>query len=149
MYQHILVPIDGSETSKTAIQHAASIAQACQSKITLVQVLILDPLIAAEYLHMGESNHLIERARTVMQQDLSKAQQLLLEYGVNAESQILEGHVVHSEILNAATALQADLIIMGSHGYSGIKKLFLGSVAQNLISEASIPVLITGQSTPT
>lgn len=146
MYQHILIPIDGSETSFTAIQHAASIAQAYKSKITVVQVLVLDPIIAAEYMSLGESNLLIERSRAAIQKHLADAQQYFAEYGLSAETQLLEGQVVQREILKTAQNLNVDLIVIGSHGRSGFKKFLLGSVTQSLLTEATLPVLVTGQS---
>lgn len=90
MYQHLLIPIDGSTTSFTAIQHAASIAQAYNSKVTVVQILLLDPIIAAEYIAMGSSNSLIERARTAILQDLEHARAYFLEYGIHIETLLLE-----------------------------------------------------------
>ena len=69
-YQNILVPIDGSETSLTVVKHAVDLAKAFNSKITVVQVLTLDPYIAAEYLSNGQSNSLIERSREFIQNNM-------------------------------------------------------------------------------
>ena len=53
--------------------------------------------------------------------------------------------MIHREIIRAAEELHADLIIIGSHGRTGFKKLFLGSVAQSLLGESHVPVLIVRQ----
>ncbi len=58
-YQNILVPVDGSETSFAAVAKAAELAKAFGSKITVVQVLTLDPYIAAEYITANQTNDLI------------------------------------------------------------------------------------------
>ena len=50
--------------------------------------------------------------------------------------------MIQNELLTAAKNLNVDLIIMGSHGRTGLKKLFLGSVTQNILSETDIPVLV-------
>lgn len=50
--------------------------------------------------------------------------------------------MVHRELVQAAQDLAADLIIIGSHGRTGLKKLFLGSVAQNVLNDVQIPVLV-------
>ena len=50
--------------------------------------------------------------------------------------------MIHREIARAATEMNADLIVMGSHGRTGLKKLFLGSVAQSVLGEGNVPVLI-------
>ena len=70
-YQKILVAIDDSEISDNVIQQAAQLAKALNSEITLVQVMTLDPYLADAYLRMGQSNELIERVRSYVQENLS------------------------------------------------------------------------------
>ena len=144
-YQNILVPVDGSETSFAAVAKAAELAKAFGSKITVVQVLTLDPYIAAEYITANQTNDLIERARASIVKTLEEAKQKFTEQGVEAETKLLEGQVIAREITNAAKDLNADLIVIGSHGRTGLKKLFLGSVAQSVLGEAHIPVLVVRQ----
>ena len=144
-YQNILVPVDGSETSFAAVAKAAELAKAFGSKITVVQVLTLDPYIAAEYITANQTNDLIERARASSVKTLEEAKQKFTEQGVEAETKLLEGQVIAREITNAAKDLNADLIVIGSHGRTGLKKLFLGSVAQSILSEGTTPVLIVRQ----
>jgi nucleotide-binding universal stress UspA family protein len=141
-YQHIFVPIDGSETSLAAVDKAAEFAKAFNAKITVVQVMALDPYIAAEYISAAQTNDMIERARHAILDDLATAKARFSQLDVEVETKLLEGQVVHRELINAAQELGADLIIIGSHGRTGLKKLFLGSVAQNVLSEVHIPVLI-------
>ena len=144
-YQNILVPVDGSETSFAAVAKAAELAKAFGSKITVVQVLTLDPYIAAEYITANQTNDLIERARASIVKTLEEAKQKFTEQGVEAETKLLEAQVIAREITNAAKELNADLIVIGSHGRTGLKKLFLGSVAQSILSEGTTPVLIVRQ----
>ena len=144
-YQNILVPVDGSETSFAAVAKAAALAKAFGSKITVVQVLTLDPYIAAEYITANQTNDLIERARASIVKTLEEAKLKFTEQGVEAETKLLEGQVIAREISNAAKELNADLIVIGSHGRTGLKKLFLGSVAQSILSEGTTPVLIVRQ----
>lgn len=141
-FQNILVPIDGSETSYAAVQKAADFAKTCGSKITVVQVLTLDPYIAAEYITASQTNELIERAKGYIQKSLEDAKAKFAENGIEIETRLLEGQLVHREISQAAEDLKADLIIMGSHGRTGLKKLLLGSVAQSVLTEGTTPVLI-------
>lgn len=141
-FQNILVPIDGSQTSLVAVDKAVELAQAFNSKITVVQVMTLDPYIAAEYITAAQTNDLIERARTSIQQNLDEAKKRFEAAGVQVETQLLEGQVVNTEIAKAAKTLGADLIVIGSHGRTGFKKFFLGSVAQSILGQAEIPVLV-------
>ena len=141
-YQTIVVPVDGSETAYAAVAKSIEFAQAFGSKIIVVQVLSLDPYIAAEYLSSTQTNDLIERARKSILDNLATAEQKFTEAGITVDVQLLEGQVIQNELLTAAKNLNVDLIIMGSHGRTGLKKLFLGSVTQNILSETDIPVLV-------
>ncbi|MGP4772584.1 universal stress protein [Acinetobacter oleivorans] len=142
LYQHILVPIDGSETSMIAMKEAIKLGKALNSKITVVQVMALDPFIADAYVKTGQTNELIERTRTYLLDILEQAKQQFSNEGITVETKLLEGFVVHEEIIQAARDLNADLIVMGSHGRTGVRKLVLGSVAQKVLGESHIPVLI-------
>ena len=144
-YQNILVPVDGSETSYAAVAQAAELAKAFGGKITVVQVLALDPYIAAEYISATQTNDLIERARTSVLKTLEEAAAKFSDLGIPVEAKLLEGQVVHREIIKEAETSKADLIIIGSHGRTGLKRLFLGSVAQSVLGGAHIPVLVVRQ----
>ncbi|ENW03277.1 universal stress protein [Acinetobacter beijerinckii] len=141
-YQKILVAIDDSEISVNVIQQAAQLAKALNSEITVVEVMTLDPYLSEAYLRMGQSNELIERVRSYVQENLTKAEKKFEELGLTVATQVLEGFSIHDEIIGAAQNLGADLIIMGSHGRTGIKKFILGSVAQKVLGESHIPVLV-------
>lgn len=141
-YQKILVAIDDSEISVNVIQQAAQLAKALNSEITVVEVMALDPYLADTYIRLGQSNDLIERVRGYVQENLAKAEQKFEELGLTVATQVLEGFSIPQEIIGAAQNLGADLIIMGSHGRTGFKKFILGSVAQKVLGESHIPVLI-------
>ncbi|NNP76099.1 universal stress protein [Acinetobacter sp. Ac_3412] len=141
-YQKILVAIDDSEIAANVIREAAQLAKALNSEITVAEVMTLDPYLADAYVRMGQSNDLIERVRGYVQENLKKAEQKFEEHGLTVATQVLEGFSVHQEIIGAAQNLGADLIIMGSHGRTGFKQFVLGSVAQKVLAESHIPVLI-------
>ncbi len=141
-FEHILVPVDGSETSYAAVDKAVEIAKAFNSKVTVVQVLALDPYIAAEYITAAQTNDLVERARTAILKTLDEAKAKFAAAGIDAETQLLEGQVIYTEIVKAAESLNTDLIVIGSHGRTGFKKLFLGSVAQSILGQANVPVMV-------
>lgn len=67
------------------------------------------------------------------------------DLGIPVEAKLLEGQVVHRVIIKEAETSKADLIVIGSHGRTGLKRLFLGSVAQSVLGEAHIPVLVVRQ----
>ena len=141
-FKHILVPIDGSETANLAFEKAIGFARTFNSQITLVQVMALDPYIANEYIKTGQTNEMIERARHFILKTLQEAQNKVSTYGLETQTLLLEGQSIHTEILKVAEHLDVDLIVIGSHGRTGLKKLFLGSVAQTLLSSSEIPIMV-------
>lgn len=141
-YQNILVPIDGSDTSLAVIPHVAEFAKQFNSKIIIAEVMTLDPYVAAKYLAGEQSNLLIERARKYSQDNLENAKQKFAEAGVEVSTELLEGEKIPKTIAQAIEKLNIDLVILSSHGRSGVQKFILGSVAQKLITELSIPVMV-------
>ena len=144
-YQNILVPVDGSELSLSVVQHAVELAKAFNSKVTVVQVMTLDPYIASEYLTQGQTNEMIERARQFIQTNIDNAKAEFEAHGVTVESKLLEGENIPRTICKAVEQFNIDLIVLSSHGRSGFKKLLMGSVAQSLITESTVPVFIVKQ----
>ncbi|HEO1777855.1 universal stress protein [Acinetobacter baumannii] len=142
-YHHILVPVDGSPTSLIAVNHAASLAKAFSSKVTLVYALTIDPFISVEIIDSTEiAQDYFNKARASIQSILDQAKEQFSQHGISVETKIVEGQTIHTEIIKAATELKADLLVIGSHGRKGFKKFFLGSVTQTLLGEIHVPVLV-------
>ena len=144
-YQNILVPVDGSEIALHVVQHAANLAKAFNSKVTVVQVMTLDPYIASEYMSLGQSNEIIERAKEYIQTNIDKALAEFEKHGIRPEGKMLEGENIPRTLLKEIEKQNFDLVVISSHGRSGIKKLFMGSVAQSLITQVNIPVFVVKQ----
>ncbi|OUY06358.1 universal stress protein [Acinetobacter populi] len=142
-YQHILVPVDGSDTSLVAVKQAADLAKAFGSKVTAICVLTLDPFIGVEFINTRDmQDDYLKQARAGIQQILDQAKQQFAQQGIEVDTKIVEGQIIHKEIVNAVEQLHADLLVIGSHGRKGIKKMVLGSVAQSVLGEINIPVLV-------
>ncbi|WP_151753562.1 universal stress protein [Acinetobacter soli] len=143
-YQHIMVPVDGSSTSLTAIQHAAKLATTYQSTVTVIYVLTIDPFINIEYINSAHQveNDALKQTREIIKTIVDEAKQKFLTFGIDANTVIIEGQDVHKEIIKASEEHAVDLIVIGSHGRTGIRKLVLGSVTQKLLGETSLPVLV-------
>lgn len=147
MYQNILVALDGSPTSHLALKEALKIADV-SSKIIAISV-VENPLIgysaptmAYDFAIMHDA--FLQHCKNTLEQARNK---------VNSQSNIhIETHVIdlnpHSSydipraILDAAQTYQADLIVMGTHGRQGIKRFFIGSIAEQLIRQSHLPVLL-------
>ena len=145
MFNHILVPIDGSTTALLAMSKAAELAKAFGSTVTLVYVIDPYPFtgVGAEFAY-GPIQYLdTAKAEAAAAVDVARA--ALQAFGVAARTQVQEGHVVHRGILDAARDLGVDLIVMGSHGRRGIEKLVLGSVTQRVLGHTHLSVLVVRQ----
>ena len=88
---------------------------------------------------------MIERARALIQSNIDAAKAQFEAQGITAETKLLEGESISRTIIKAVDELNVDLIVLSSHGRSGIKKLLMGSVAQSLITESKVPVFVVKQ----
>jgi len=142
MFKHILVPVDGSETAQMAVDKASAMAKAFDSKVTVIYVIDPYPFTGvgtdfaygqAEYLNAAtaEANEAVKTAKESFTND-----------GVNVDSSVIEAHTAWRGIVDAGNSLQADLIVMGSHGRNALERLVLGSVAQAVLSHTKLPVLV-------
>jgi len=142
MFEHILVPVDGSPTASQAIDKALGIAQAFKSAVTLIYV--IDPYaftgVGTDFSY-GQNEYL-SAATAEGQQALEAARQLFEAHGVAASGSVVEGTAVYQAILDTAESLGADLVVMGSHGRRGLEKLVLGSVTAQVLSHAHLSVLV-------
>jgi nucleotide-binding universal stress UspA family protein len=142
MFKQILVPVDGSSTALLALDKAIFLAKAFGSGITVIHVIDNYPFvgIGADYA-LGQNEYLAA-ATTSANRALAIAAEAVQAAGLTCQQKVIEGHVLHEGILEAATSLAADLIVMGSHGRHGIEKLLLGSVTQRVLSHTTLPVLV-------
>ena len=146
MYQRILVPTDGSSLSKKATQHA--IALAAQTGAQLVALKVI-PRYPMSYFEGGLSLEASEIAR--IEQEWADAGQAVVDAVVkaaaakgvtNCKAVVMKSDVVSDAVLAAATKHKCDLIVMASHGRSGIKRMLLGSETQHVLTRANVPVLV-------
>ena len=143
MYQRILVPIDGSATSERALQEAIKLA-AGKAQLRLVYVVEeAYPLDAEGYAYI-DYEALQEAVRKTGERTLAQAAVKVRRSGITVETTLLDvpGERVASVIDNEALKWKADLIVIGTHGRSGLSRLLLGSVAEDVVRGASIPVLL-------
>ncbi|ABM36587.1 universal stress protein [Polaromonas naphthalenivorans] len=142
MFKHILVPVDGSLTARHAIDKAVAIAVAFQSAVTVIYV--IDPYafsgVGADFSY-GQAEYL-SAATAEADQAISAARQVFGANGLVIQGSVVEGHSVYQAILDAAESINADLIVMGSHGRRGLEKLVLGSVTAQVLSHAHLSVLV-------
>ena len=143
MYQRILVPINTSSTSERALQEAIKIA-AGKAHLHLIYVLEEIFPVGAEGYDYANSATLREAERKIAEDTLAKAAEKVRQSGATVEVSLLDEpeQSVVDAINNTALNWPADLIVIGTHGRSGLTRLLLGSVAEGVVREASVPVLL-------
>lgn len=143
MYQRILVPINGSATSDLALQEAIKIANDT-SQIRLVCVHEEIVAISPEGFDSINNAALQEAAIKDAERILAMAAETAKKAGIKAETILLDtlGLSIADIINNEAQRWQADLIVIGTHGRTGLTRLILGSVAEGVVREATVPVLL-------
>ena len=145
-YQNILVAVDDSPISYAAIEHAEQLAKIMNSQVTVLSVLAVDPMVGVDFYKIAPSiTEYVMAAEKNAQGRLDDIQQTLAQHGVHATTKIARESSTATAILKVAEEIQADLIIMGSHGHKGLKKWVLGSVAQEVLSSSHYPVLVVKQ----
>lgn len=141
MTKHVLVPLDGSESSWDAVSYAFE--QYDGERITVLHV--VDPI---EGTYTGSDDYdsaAFDRAVERGEELCEEAKAMLEEAGLDSstifETVVETGRPSHT-ILEVADERDADHIVMGSHGRSGLSRILLGSVAETVARRASVPVTI-------
>lgn len=146
MYKHLVVAVDGSNTSLNALKHAASLAVAGNAKLTLVTV--ANP---SEYMTLAPEflQHESYEAAAV-----AGGNEVLAEAGVAAKAAGVNDVQTHllvaakgakemaQELVEYADSNGADLIVIGTHGRSGLMHLLMGSFAETVMRQSHLPLLV-------
>lgn len=141
MFKRILVPLDGSTRAERALPVAARLARAAGGSVVLVQVASV-PITYSPYLASSAyAGEVIEEELTDAENYLKTIARSEVLAGIEVETKVLFGAAAQT-VLSIASSYQVDLIVMTSHGRTGMKRWVLGSVAQKLARYSSIPVFV-------
>lgn len=142
MFKHILVPVDGSKTAQLAVAKAIGLAQAFGSRVTVIYVIDPYPFtgVGTDFAY-GQAEYL-SAATAEANAAVKAAKEVFASATVTVDTSVVEAHTAWRGIVQAGVSLQADLVVIGSHGRSGLEKLVLGSVAQAVLSHTKLPVLV-------
>lgn len=144
MYKHILVAVDGSDTSNLALREAMKLAKDQHSALRLVHVVDLTPAYTAvEAPYVADYEKAVQAAGQKVITDCSAT---VREAGIEFDTKSIAIETLDQHIYDAieeeAKGWPADLIVIGTHGRRGFRRLLLGSVAEGVIRVASKPVLL-------
>lgn len=139
--KRILHATDFSKASARALQEAVKLAKENSARLLVVHVIEPTPYVAGGEFGGAEIYMKLEDAtKRNAQSSMSKLMQRLKKLQIKAESLLLRG-AAHEQIVKAAKSKKADMIVIGTHGRTGLSKLFLGSVAGKVVSLATCPVM--------
>jgi nucleotide-binding universal stress UspA family protein len=136
--ERLLVATDGSEASRNAVAVGLELAKVCSSKLEVIGVAVV--LTKLEY--DSALPWVIDDAEKEMQKKLEAVKDMAKEEGVDCEIIVHRGEDPYVEIVDEAVKNKADMIIIGTHGRTGVKRFVMGSVAGNVIGHAPCKVLV-------
>jgi nucleotide-binding universal stress UspA family protein len=143
MYGKILIATDGSELATQAVEHGLKLAKALKASVAIVSVKETVPAMAmADEAALTSFRDIEEAAAAASRAALDGAAAIAKRMRVQVELLSPEGSAPAAGIVEAAGREGADLIVMASHGRSGLRRLMLGSQASDVLVSTSIPVLV-------
>jgi nucleotide-binding universal stress UspA family protein len=147
MFKQILVAVDGSSTSNRGLASALALASDQKADVLLLHVideLAIVPPLDTGYVPANYIDSAMEEMRANGRKVLDQAEKQARAQGVAAKSVLADSHgrTVAHVILAQARRAHADLVVLGTHGRRGFRRLVLGSDAENVLREATCPVLL-------
>lgn len=149
MFKHLLVPTDGSPLSEAAIQMTVTLAAESGATVTGVHVIPEFHVLAyGTEMIADNEDRIIQTARQRAEDYLGVVKKAAARVGVVCNT-VSEGRAhPYEAIISVATQQNCDLIVMASHGRSGMRAFLLGSETQKVLTHSSIPVLVVRQPAP-
>jgi len=144
MYERILVPVDGSPTSKRGLAEALAVAGKLGSRLRLLHVVDDGTLTATAGALASNIGELLSLLAEGGEKILADARREAQARGIEAETVLHHSFTgrVCDVVIKEATDWKADLIVIGTHGRRGAGRLFLGSDAEQVLRMAPVPVLL-------
>jgi nucleotide-binding universal stress UspA family protein len=137
----ILYATDYSKASERALAEAVQLAKQNHAELLVVHVIEPTPYVSGEEFGGAEIYAKLEEiAKREAQSSMTKLMQRLKKLKVKTQSLLLKG-AAHDQIVKAAKSKRAGMIVIGTHGRTGLSKLFMGSVAGKVVSSANCPVV--------
>ncbi len=145
-YKKILVCLDGSPLAEAAIPHAQMLASDEEAEIVLVRVSV-DPAAEFSFSDPSIAHNLIQEMEAETLAYMQSARGKLQRAGFRTSFLICQGAIAET-ILQTASQIKADVIVMSTHGRSGIQRWLLGSVADRVVTHSNLPVMLIRPGTP-
>jgi universal stress protein A len=138
--RRIVVPIDFSETSDAALDTAIAYAAFHKAEVSLVNVLRTTDYVMGSGMFLWTAD-MLRQAEDEARQTLELRAAIVRKAGVSVDLAVLNG-IPEGEIVHYAEGVGADLIVMGTHGRTGLSRIAMGSVAERVVAHAPCPVML-------
>lgn len=139
--RRILFASDFSKASQKAFATAVAMAKANRARLTILHVIVpFTPIVPEQYINTQTWEQIDSEARRWSRQQLDRLTAKAKTAGIRAVGLLLEGDPAR-QIARAARSKRADLLVLGTHGRTGLRKFFVGSVAGRVVATASCPVV--------
>jgi nucleotide-binding universal stress UspA family protein len=143
MYKKALVPLDGSDLAEYALSQVISLVEeGSVGEVTLLNVVKFDLPRVDEYPEHVDINAIREPLFVASKKYLAEAESRLSTKGIKVKTESIEANKPANAIRDYAEKNDMDLIVMSTHGYTGLKKLLLGCVGSDVLNRSSVPVLL-------
>ena len=148
MFQRIVVPLDGTDLSSRALPYAVELAQKFSSELILISVVSPSTVVASGVEGPSSVQILVESAQAKDKQAVAEATDRLNAVARDCSAKGIKNSVIVAtgapaeEILKTCQARKADLVVMTTHGRTGIKRAVLGSVTDAIARSSVVPVLV-------
>jgi len=144
MYKRILVPVDGSATSRRGLRAAIKLAKAQRASVTVLHVVDAMPIYASADGGAVYDPGLLDALRAGGKKVLGRATAEARAAGVRAKAVLAENSAgrVADVIVRQAKKQRADLLVLGTHGRRGLSRMVMGSDAELVVRQAAVPVLL-------
>jgi nucleotide-binding universal stress UspA family protein len=143
MYKKVLVPLDGSDLAGCVLDHVrALVKEGSAGEVTLFNVIKVDTRYAELYGQNFDINAMRDALFDSARKYLARIKSQLESEGIKAKTEALEASSPAYKITEYAVKNNMELIVIGTHGYTGLKKLIMGSVASGVLNSSPIPVLL-------
>jgi nucleotide-binding universal stress UspA family protein len=140
MYRHILIPTDGSEVAEHGVKHGLALAKSLGAKVSII--FVMEPFSEMTGQLRDAVTKYAELRKEQATSALDRAANAAKEIGISCRTTQVEHGQPHQAIIAAAEEKGCDLIVMSSHGRSGLSMLLIGSVTNKVLTHAKIPVLV-------
>lgn len=147
MYAKILVPVDDSPTSEAGLSEAIRLGKLCGSQLRLVHIVEKLPYFAEAAVYEVNANALVTDIAADAELLLERLAERVRAEGLAVDTRLVAsgGHQVDAYVNEQANAWPADLVVLGTHGRRGVERILGGSVAEQVVRHADMPVLLVRQ----